>query len=109
MEQINAANEKLRGRALFERQQCFSRLVSGAARIGLIARRAQWLNVGNESHDLLTMQTLAEVPVEDGIWNGILDPVIFLFVFFLYSVKFIVKKKIYLDDYWSPVFETNLF
>jgi hypothetical protein len=32
---VEKANEKLQGRALFERQQCFARLVKSAARFGL--------------------------------------------------------------------------
>ncbi|KAL3070274.1 hypothetical protein niasHS_016101 [Heterodera schachtii] len=52
---VQSVNEKRHGRALFVRQQQFSRLVRAAARIGLNVRRAQHIDT-----EKLTMQTVAE-------------------------------------------------
>ncbi|KAL7078458.1 hypothetical protein ACQ4LE_002287, partial [Meloidogyne hapla] len=53
---IDSANEKLHGRALFERQQRFSLLIRSLNRIGLSSRRAHKLD-----SEKLTVETLKQV------------------------------------------------
>jgi len=53
---VDSANEKLHGRALFERQQHFSLLIRSLNRFGLSSRRAHKID-----SEKLTVETLTQV------------------------------------------------